>query len=190
MAREGKMFAPVGAAKVYKGEVYDIWQWQQELYDGSKATFEGLARPDTAHTIGILPNRTILLVEDEQPDREAVITPAGGRLKDGEKPGEGARREFLEETGYEIGNLKPWHNYQPQARHDWTVHVFIGQQLTLAQTPEPEAGERIKILLLTFEDFLQLGRNPKLRDINLRIQLLEALLDTRQRAALERVLFD
>lgn len=180
---------PPHARRVWRGLVFSAWQWQQELYDGSFAMFEALSRADTAHTVGVLPDRRLLLTEDEQPNRPAVITPAGGVIESGESPAAAAKREFLEETGYRIGTLVPWHEYQPSHRIDWAVHAFIGRDLTRDSAPRPEAGEKIKLLTYTFEEFLALGFERRLRDLVIRIILLEAMLDPKKKMALAALLY-
>lgn len=159
------------------------------MYDGSSATFEALSRADTAHAVGVLPNGMILLTEDEQPNRPAVLTPAGGVIERGESPAAAAQREFLEETGYRIGTLVPWHQYQPSHRIAWTVHAFIGRDLAKVSDPQLEAGERIALRTYTFEEFLSLGREQRLRDLVIRIILLEALLDSQKKIALSSLLY-
>lgn len=180
---------PAHARQVWQGVIFSAWQWEQQLYDGTTATFEALARSDTAHTVGVLPQGRILLIEDEQPNRAAVITPAGGVIESGESPAQAAQREFLEETGWRIGTLVPWHHYRPSHKIDWTVHAFIGRDLTQVSDPQPEPGEKIKLLTFTFDEFLALGREPRVRDLVIRIELLQALLDKRQKAALAKLLY-
>lgn len=180
---------PSKAKKVFEGKIYSIWQWNQRLYDGTETVFERLKRRDTVHTIGVLEDGKILLALDEQPDRGPVITPAGGQIDPGETPEEAAKREFREELSYEIGELVPWHTYQPSGKIDWTVYAFVGRQLSPVSGVHPEAGEKIQPLLFTFEEFLQLGSDARLRDYLLRIILLEAQLDRKRRMALEKILY-
>ncbi len=180
---------PHDANKVFQGEIFSVWQWPQQLYDGSTATFEAIKRADTAHTVGILPDGRILMVEDEQPYRPPVITPAGGVIDENETPEEGAKREFLEETGYQIGQLIPWHSYQPSDKIIWRVHAFIGRNLLKSGEPHTEPGEKIKVLTFTFNEFVQLGQNPMLRDLVLRTILLEAQLDNKKKNELYQTLY-
>lgn len=180
---------PPHARRVFKGKLYEVWQWEQKLYDGSTTTFEGLRRFDYAYMIGVLPDRKIMLVHDEQPDRGPVLTPAGGKVEPGEEPMTAAQREFLEETGYEAEEVVPWHTYRPSGKIAYVAHAFIGRSIHRVHEPALEAGERIEPILFTFEEFLKLGQNPDLRDWVLRIRLLEAQLDPAARAALEHLLY-
>lgn len=181
---------PKTAKKVFSGVSWSVWQWQQCLYDGTYATFEKLSRADTAHTVGVLPNGKILLAWDEQPDRGPVITPAGGVLEPGESPVEGAKREFREETGYEIGKLKDWHTYCPSSKMAWKIHAFIGQELIKRGDPQPESGEKIELLELSWEEFLALGSNPRMRDLVIRLILLEAIIDPKKQVALKSMFYE
>lgn len=177
------------AQKVFQGKIFSVWQWEQELFDGSHATFEKLARADYACAIGILPDNTILLIEDSQPNREAVITPAGGQVEEGETAPEALEREYMEETGYAIGDLRPYLSFQPHTKVDMRTHIFIARQLKKVAEPALEAGEKIKLLIYSFEEFLSLGQNPKLRELRLRIELSEAQIDPTKRQILHNLLF-
>jgi 8-oxo-dGTP pyrophosphatase MutT (NUDIX family) len=99
--------------KVFQGEIFSIWQWEQELYDGTTKTFERATRRDAAGIIGVLPDKKIILTWDEQPDRAGVLTPAGGGLEEGENAEQGALREFQEETGYTTSEIIPLLSYRP-----------------------------------------------------------------------------
>jgi ADP-ribose pyrophosphatase len=180
---------PPKAKKVFAGEVFTVWQWPQKLFDGSEVTFEGVSRPDTVRIIGILPNRKVLLVRDHQPDRPEVLTFAGGFVDPGEDPLQAAGRELREETGYEAKNIRLWFNYCPPGRVMLEVHFFIGKDLQRIGDPQNSPGEKIELMEHTFDEFLQLGRDPELRDPMMRITLLEALLDSKKKAELEHLLY-
>ncbi|MEX2055046.1 MAG: NUDIX hydrolase [Candidatus Andersenbacteria bacterium] len=180
---------PPEAKKVFQGKMFAVWQWEQTLFDGSQTTFERISRPDYAYVIGILPDQQILLIEDEQPDRDPVITPAGGKVDAGETPAAAALREFKEETGYSSTELTHFVSYRPHSKIEMQVHGFIARECTKTAEPQLEAGERVTPLILTFEAFLELGHNPTFRDDKLRIQLLEALIDPTKKKVLHELLY-
>lgn len=181
---------PKRAEKVFEGQIFSVWHWQQELYDGSFATYERLTRNDVTHAVGVLPSGKILLTEDKQPHRKAVITPPGGKVEDGESPEEAVRREFIEETGYEIGELVPWHHYRPASdKLNYACYAFIGQNVRKIGPAKPEGGEKIRVMQITFDEFLELGTNPKMRDLVIRIILLEAQLDKKKKENLRKLLY-
>lgn len=180
---------PREAKKMFQGEKYSVWQWEQKLYDGSTATFEGIKRADTVQVFGVLPDNSIILVDDLQPHRDAVITPAGGAVEEGEEPAEAGKREFLEETGYEVGTLVPWYSYRPGATTESTIHVYIGRDLKNTGKQSLEPGENIKVIKYTFNEFIALGGDVNVRDLVLRIILLEAQLDDKKKAELKTILY-
>ena len=169
---------PEDAKKVFAGTIFSIWQWNQLLFDGSTQLFERATRDDVTHAVGVMPDGRILLTEDQQPHRDAVITPPGGKMEKGETPEKAVRREFMEETGYQIGSLIPWHHYKPaNDKIEYTCWAYVARDLRKTGKPAPEAGEKIKVLFYSWEEFLALGQNPKMRDLVLRIILLEAQID-------------
>ena len=187
--RKDAVGMPANATQVLSGVIFDVWQWEQELYDGSTTTFERISRNDYAYAIGVLPDQQILLLEDEQPDRPIVITPAGGRMEDREQPDEAVRREFKEETGYTIGELIAWHSYQPSNKMFLEVHAFIARDLQDLSATKLDPGERVKPVTYSFDEFLALGTNDMVRDWMLRIKLLEAQLDSEKREELRTLLY-
>jgi len=48
---------PENAKLVFKGVVFDTYQWEIDGYDGSKKTFKKLKRPDTAMIIPVAEGR-------------------------------------------------------------------------------------------------------------------------------------
>ena len=44
---QSKQPIPANAKKVFHGVIFDVYQWEQEMFDGTKEIFEKLKRPDT-----------------------------------------------------------------------------------------------------------------------------------------------
>lgn len=187
---------PEGARKVFEGTIFTTWQWDQEVYDGSTQVFEGLSRPDYGTAVGVLGTGEVLLAWDEQPDRGPILSSVGGRIEAGESPEAGARREFIEETGYTPGRFIPWFSYQPESKVEYTVHMFIARDIGGAGEPALDPGEMIELRTFSFEDFLRLGGASSgdlggpVRDWLLRVMLLEAQLDKTKRQALYSLLYE
>ncbi|MBY0110525.1 NUDIX hydrolase [Patescibacteria group bacterium] len=169
--------------------MFDVYQWEQELFDGTTATFEKLRRPDTVSIVATTAEKKILLITDEQPGRDAVLTIPGGRVDEGEDPETAARRELLEETGYEAKELVLWKGYQPVSKLDWAYYVFIGRGVEKVTEPHLDAGERITMREVTLDEVIELMRHPDFQGKEISVDLLEAKYDPEKRKALEALLF-
>ncbi len=45
---------PTHAHKVFSGVIFDIYQWDQELFNGKVATFEALRRSSTVMVVAVV----------------------------------------------------------------------------------------------------------------------------------------
>src|SRR3989344_6006543 len=102
------MNIPPQAKRVFKGVIFDVYQWEQKMFDGTTTTFEKLKRPDTVVVFPILPDGRILLTEQEQPGKQLFIGATGGRVDENEDILESAKRELLEESGYKAEEYVLW----------------------------------------------------------------------------------
>src|SRR5580698_1696402 len=105
------MKLPPQAKKVFQGKIFSVYQWEQQLYDGTTATFEMLKRPGTIQIIPTADNQ-IYLSYEEQPTKLRSFTLLGGRMEPDEYPLETAKRELLEESGLESDNWELIKKYE------------------------------------------------------------------------------
>ncbi len=186
---KSKQPLPPHAEKVFKGKIFDVYQWEQEMYDGSFATFEKLKRPDTAVIFPVLEDGRIILTEQEQPGKPRFIGAAGGRIEEGESAIEGAKRELLEETGYEAGRFVVWSAKQPTSKIEWAVYIFIAKGLKKVSDLNLDPGEKIKLKIVTFEEFLKISVTEEYAEKDCVEEIYKALLDPVKMEEL-RKLFD
>ena len=179
---------PEHAKKVFSGELFDVYQWQQKMYDGSMATFEKLKRPDTVVVYAVLPDGKILLTKQEQPGKNAFIGAAGGRVEAGEDVLAAAKRELLEETGYEAEGLLLWDARQPTSKIDWAVYTFIAKGAKKVADMNLDAGEKIELMPVSFDEFLDIASDTHFIEQETMIRVLAARLDPEKLAEL-RMLF-
>src|SRR3989344_2525310 len=171
---KSKQPIPENARRVFKGVIFDVYQWEQRLFDGTTTTFEKIKRADTVVVFPVLPNGRIILTEQEQPGKDPFLGATGGRVDEGEDVLQAAKRELLEESGYVADHFILWNSQQPLSKIEWAVYTFIAKGLKKTADLNLDAGEKIKLKLVTFDEFLELGSNKDFYEKEIIPELLEA----------------
>ncbi len=180
---------PASAKRVFRGVIFDVWQWKQKMFDGSFATFEKLKRANTVNVIAVV-GQKILLLKQKQPDwKKYKNTLAGGRVDEGESPLQAAKRELLEESGYVSNKWTLWKKINPYGKIIWTVYNFVARDCVKKQDSKPDAGERLEARLIDFDEFLKLSEDPHFYEGELKNSLLRARFDKKYRDELHQLLF-
>lgn len=174
---ESRQHMPEDATLVFKGKMFDVFQWRQQMYDGSYQTFEKLKRPDTVVVFAVLDDGSILLTKQEQPGKSLFIGAAGGRVDEGEEIEEAAARELLEETGYRAKELILWHSEQPVSKIDWAVYTFIAKGLEKVDEQRLDAGEKITLHPVTFDEFIDTALRNEFTEREIVKYIYEAKID-------------
>lgn len=185
---KSKQPIPSHAKRVFKGEIFDVYQWPQKMYDGSTKTFEKIKRADTATVIPITTDGKIITSKQSQPGKKPFPSTIGGRVDKGENPLDAAKRELLEETG---NIAKEWillDATQPHSKIEWVVYCFIAKGCTKITKQNLDSGERIKLNYLNFEDFINTVLQKDFGDVELKIKFLEAKLDPKKMQVLKKLL--
>ncbi|MCF7866148.1 NUDIX domain-containing protein [Candidatus Woesearchaeota archaeon] len=168
------MNLPKNAKKVFSGTRYDTYQWEQEMYDGTKTIFEAIKRNPSVQIIPIIGDK-ILLAKEEQPFRGKFTGMIGGECDAREKPEESAKRELIEETGMESENLILWKKTSFGIQINWDTYYYIAKNCKKIQEPNPGNGEKIEILEITFDELFnevekEEFRNKSFKEILFRIK--------------------
>lgn len=188
---------PPEAERKFKGEIFEVYQWPQEMFDGSVATFEMLRRPDTVKILAILTEdeaRTLvraqvsesagaklIATKQEQPRKDVFYDYPGGRV-DAEDADElaAAKRELLEETGLMMHNWKLVKVEQPFAKIDWLVYTFLATGLERQTEQSLDAGEKIEVEALGIDEVEKLAASDEAK--YMRFQELSGRIDLKQAA--------
>ena len=185
---KSKQPMPDNAQKVFEGVIFDVYQWEQKLYDGSITKFEKLKRLDTVVIFPILDDGKILLTYQEQPGKKSFIGATGGGVLLNEDILSAARRELLEETGYEAKEYTLWKSIQPLSKIEWAVYIFVAYGLSKVSDLSLDAGEKVKIMPVDFDEFINITLKPDFAEQEIYRDIVESLFDEDKRHNLKKLL--
>ncbi len=95
---------------------------------------------------------------------ELTIEPVAGTVDSGEDSLCAAKRELIEETGFGKGNWRYLGSVQANpAIHDNLCHHWLVEDVEAVQAPAPDAGEAIRVHLMTLDEVRQSIADGKLR---------------------------
>jgi len=145
------VLVPDQAQRAFQGMIFDVYQWPQQLFDGSEHTFEMLKRPDTVSVICVVDGK-LVIIDDEQPHLGTRQSFPGGRVDPADASIQSAaKREVLEETGFSFKNWRLVRVWQPYRKMEWFIHVWLAWEVDSRQAPNLDAGERIDLKLVDFQ---------------------------------------
>lgn len=154
------MSIPKHAKRIFKGRIFDIYQWKQKMFDGSFEVFEKIRRPDSVIIIATQKGKLVCLRQKQPNTGWFMCTPSGRMDVPGESPKNAALRELLEETGMIPGKLIPWKKEVLKGKIISTIHFFIARDCVKISAQKLDPGEKIQVKLLSFEQYLKLVDTP------------------------------
>lgn len=200
---DGAKLLPKEAKKVFSGVISEVYQWPQELFDGTTATFEMIKRPDTVKIVAVLTpeevkvagletmrvegvatsdkdeaRAKVVITKQEQPRKDVFYDIPGGRVdEEDESELAAAKRELYEETGLKMQNWKLITAVQPFNKIDWIIYTFVATGLVEKGEQSLDGGERIEVMAISFEDLLRLENAPEARYLEAGARSLEELME-------------
>lgn len=189
MSDEKKWGLPENAKKVFEGVIWDVWQWEQEMFDGSVRTFErGVRKPGVA--VIATKGDKILVIDEEQPGKEKFVSVPGGCADTWEETTlDVGKRELLEETGMKSEKWEQLQRVVLKGKTWWEIETWVARDCEKVQEAELESGERIEEKWVSFEEWLELAKREDWRNLTLVPLMLGALLDEGKREKLRVKIF-
>lgn len=145
----------------YKHDVF-------EFSDGTKGDYYYVENPSSgcAMVVPVLDDGRLLLVSQYRylRDKISIEFPCGG-IAVGEQPEVTARRELLEETGYEAGELSKAGAFEalPAYCKD-TTHLFVARKLTKVSELNLELTEQIETMVRRPDELNEMIRRGEVWD--------------------------
>jgi ADP-ribose pyrophosphatase YjhB (NUDIX family) len=181
------MKIPDHATRVFKGKIFDVYQWEEEMYDGTKGIWERIKRPATVQILPVAGDK-IYLSYEEQPRIPLGHHLFGGRVEEEEDPLVAAKRELLEEAGMESNDWELIKEYNDHGSFDWPVYVYVARNCQKVAEQKLDAGERIEIQEYDFDEFLRIGASEEFGSPVVAGQLFRISQDPQKKAAFKHLL--
>lgn len=169
---------PRHAKKVFSGKIFDVYQWQQTMYDGSKLTYEKVKRLPTVGIFPVTSEGKIILTKQSQAGIGSFISAIGGKVERHQSVKEAGKVELLEEAGMSAKNWKLWFKQETPGKYVWDIYNYIVKDFQKTTQPTPEAGEIIELFEVTFDEFIDIALNDnRFRDFEVTHKILRVVYE-------------
>ncbi|MCC7575048.1 NUDIX hydrolase [Candidatus Woesearchaeota archaeon] len=167
------MAIPKNAKKVFQGIMFDVYQWEQEQFNGTTKTFEAIKRKESVQIIATKNNKIILL-EEEQPFTGKFLALPGG-VCETNNPEEDAKRELQEETGLTTKKFKLWKKTRFSTKIEWNTYYYTAKNCEKTHQTQLDAGEKITVHELNFEEFIKKVISEEFRNKEFKYMILQMM---------------
>lgn len=154
---------PKEAKQVFKGTIFDVYHWEQEMFDGSFETFEMLRRPDAVAIVAIKGDKLVVVEEHQPNNAHWHAIPAGRHDVPGETQLQAAKRELTEETGMVFKQWRLIDVVQPVEKIEWFVYVYLATEFERSVEQKHDKGEKITVKEMTLDEYHELKKYGKVR---------------------------
>lgn len=144
-----------GSERLQRCRVFDLDRVQFQPADGAPAhEYFVLQAPDWINVIALTGDRRVILVRQYRFGVEQLsLEIPGGMCDPGEAPADAARRELVEETGFEAAELRLLGSVHPNpAIQNNRCHSFLATGVRSIGPPRPEPGERLEVMAVPLDE--------------------------------------
>ena len=154
---------PKNAKRVFEGILYDVYHFDQKMFDGTTQTFEMLSRKPSVQIIPIKDGK-VVMAKESQPGSKEFTTFLGGGCDYGEDSLLAAKRELLEEAGLKSSDWELLFTLEIPGRINWDIHFYAARDCKQIKEPTKTNGEKIELQELSFDEFLEFTKRDDFRN--------------------------
>ena len=155
----------ISSRRVFKGRLVVLQVDEVELAGGGRAEREVVLHPGAVAVVPLLPDERVVMIRQyRHAAGEVVWELPAGVLMPGEEPAACARRELIEEVGYEPGEVIPLFSVFPSPGFSSEViHLFVARDLRRVER-QAQPDERIAVELVPFEEAVAMALRGEVRN--------------------------
>lgn len=126
----------VSSEEIYKGKIVHLFCDTVRLPNGKEATREVIRHVGAAAVVPLTDEGNVILVRQYRyPFSQVMLEIPAGKLDIGEDPIDCAKRELIEETGYDAKEFVHLGAFYPSvAMLNEVIHLFLAKNMTLCET--------------------------------------------------------
>jgi len=135
------------------------------MADGTVADYIIDDRQGAACTLGLTEDNQVVLVRQFRPGPNAILNELpGGYIEAGEDPITAARREFIEETGYD-GEFESVGSCLDDAYSTLDRACFVAKNCRKVGEPQNTSTEQTEVVLVSLKEFRAALRKGRMTDV-------------------------
>lgn len=157
---------PLDSEQVFKGVLLDVRRDRVRLPNGGESVREYIVHPGAVVVIPVLDDGRLLFENQYRyPLHRDFLELPAGKIDAGEEILVTAKRELLEETGYEAGEWRYLGVMHPCIGYsDERIEIFLAKGLRKVAEPSLDHNEFLDVLTLSLEEAIAAVRDSRITD--------------------------